>query len=79
MIEFTAGVLQTSPDVFQLKVRMFSEDLFCAQPGGQQIEYIRYPDAHTTNARATAALVWVNGNTTCNFSHGGKLGESWVQ
>lgn len=68
VVELFGGVLQGGADVLFLQIRVVLQDLGMTGASGQQVEDIRDPDAHATDAGAPAALMGVDGDT-CQRAH----------
>jgi len=60
MIQFTAGVLEASLDVFGLQIRQFLEHLLRCEAVGKQVEHIRHANSHASNAGTSPALFRIN-------------------
>lgn len=67
MIEPSTGIAQAGANILGFEIGEFLKHLFRRQSIGQQIKHIRYPDAHATNTRTTAALLWINSDTLNMF------------
>lgn len=63
MIQFLRGVFEARANVIRFEIGIIFEDLGFWHPGGQQVEHVLDPDAHPTDARPTAALVGIEGDT----------------
>ena len=63
MVQTFASKTQARVDVFGFEIGELGENLFTAQPGGQQIQNIAYPNSHATHAGPAAALVRVHGDS----------------
>ena len=57
MIDGPRRVLQARLQVVEFESGNFRNDFSGIQPGGEQIEHIRYADSHITDARTPAALL----------------------
>ena len=73
MIRFLSRIGQAGTYVLSLQIRIIRENLRVANPGCQQIEDILNADAHAANARASAALLWIE----CDPVHRMKLRILW--
>jgi len=56
------GEGQTRADVILYQIRKIAQQLGLAYAGGKKIEDVLHPNTHAPDARATAALVWVEGD-----------------
>lgn len=69
MADLARCVLQCGSDVFRLEIRHFGKEFFGAESFRQQIQHIRDPDAHPSNAGASAALSGIHGNPLEQVGH----------
>ena len=73
VVELCRRVFEAGGDIFALQIRVIFENLGLGDFGGEQIQNIFYADAHPSDARATAALVWVEGDSSI---HGRKVNRA---
>ena len=72
MIRLVSGILDGGENVFALKAGIILQDLFEGGSCTQQSQDVGDADSHTANARTTAALGVVNGDSGETFlGHGG--------
>ena len=62
MLGPSGGIIQASLNIFPLKKRIISKNLFPACPSGQEVQYIGYPHPIAPNAGAATALLGVKGD-----------------
>ena len=62
MIGQASDILQRCPDIIDLKIGKFDQDLFVGESIRQQIDDVCNPDAHTPDARTPAALLRADGD-----------------
>ena len=63
MIQFLRGVFETRANVIRFEIGIVFENLRLGHPGGQQVEHVLDANAHPTDARPSAALVGIEGDT----------------
>ena len=63
MIQFLRGVFETRANVIRFEIGIVFENLRLGHPGGQQVEHVLNANAHPTDARPSAALVGIEGDT----------------
>lgn len=62
MIQATSSVAQAGSDVLGLEVRVFLEDLLLPFARREKIQNVGHPDPQTADARATSALIRIEGD-----------------
>jgi hypothetical protein len=62
MIRFGGGIFQTRADILRLEIGIVLQNLGFLDPCGKKVQHVLHPDAHASDARPTAALVWVEGD-----------------
>jgi len=67
------GELERGAHVFWLEIGQLVEDLFSGQAGGEQVEDVGHADAHASDAGASAALLWIDGDPVHQLCHDGAL------
>src|SRR4051794_35230539 len=70
MIEITGGESQTSLQIRRLEIRHLVKDLSGRQPGRKEIEDVAHPNAHSSDTRASAALLRIHRDSIGNLVHG---------
>jgi len=80
VIHFSGGELQTRLDIFGFQIREVFDYLALGGTPGKHFEHVFDPDTHTPDARASAALFRVKGDSV-NVAHGFKVdhGLSFVE
>ncbi len=73
MIQSSARVTQRSGDVLWLEIRQLLEDLGLGQSGGEQIEDVGDPNAHSSNAGTSTALLGIDRDALEKVGHEGPL------
>ncbi len=68
VVDLPGGILQRGLDVAFLQVGVVLDDLRMTSAGSQQIEDIGYPDTHTADAGAAAALQGIDSDAL-EFAH----------
>src|SRR6266571_7860251 len=56
MVQIAGGVGDGGADVLRLKVGKVGEDFLLSRAAGEHVEHVFDADAHSSNARASAAL-----------------------
>jgi hypothetical protein len=69
VVQPAGSELERGSDIIGLKIRHLVRDLIGCQSGGEQIQDIGDADAHATDARSTAALLWIDGNAVHQLGH----------
>lgn len=69
MVDSTGCELDRRYDVFAFEVGHLIEYLLEGKPAREQIQDIRYPDPHSSNARPSAALAGVESDSFASFGH----------
>jgi hypothetical protein len=62
MIQSTSGELQARSDVVRLQIRQLLDHLVGSQAGREQIEHVRHPNPHPSDAGAPSALGGIDGD-----------------
>ena len=60
MVKAARGIQQGRADVVRLEVGIVLEDLLVRFAGGQEFKHVDHSDAHASNARPSATLLWVD-------------------
>ena len=62
MVYLCRGEGQTGADILLLKIRKIAQHFGLAHTGGKKIENVLHPNTHTADARATPALIRIEGD-----------------
>ena len=62
VVRLCCGKGQTRADILLLKIRKIAQHFGLAYTGGKKIENVLHPNTHTADARATPALIRIEGD-----------------
>jgi hypothetical protein len=69
MIQATARITKAGEDIIEFQVGKLGNHLLGSEACREQIENVHDPDAHAADARTTAALLGVHGDSIRKFGH----------
>lgn len=75
MVDSACGIAQASHDVSWFKVRQLCQNLLLRKAGCQQIQDIRYPDAHAPNTGFASALFRIDRDAFRQLNHSHHLAK----
>ena len=70
MVESVTCVSERRRDIIGLEIWKLLEHLLRREPRGKQVEHVADANAKPTNARATATLLSIHGDSICEERHG---------
>lgn len=71
MINFTAGILDGSFNIFFYKIRQLFQYLLMAQTGRKEIQYVNDADSHSSDTWPSATLIRIGSNALSPVFHFG--------
>jgi hypothetical protein len=69
MVKSVTCVSERRRDIVGLEIRKLLEHLLRREPRGEEVEHVADANAKPANARATATLLWIHGDSICEERH----------